>query len=189
MRLAVIVVAAFVLASCGSSVPNTSRRPTVITQSSIASGSASSSPTASLTPPSPTPTSPATWTLAQAGKHYLAYAAQINVAVDAFDRALPGTNAWPPLPKLKSACAAFSTALHTFASQLGAGMWPPRVMPQVNALIAGLGRQRGDYQQCADASDDATAQTYCQRGIDDDHGESEALRAVLGLPGTPGSTP
>ncbi len=172
--VAATVVGVAALAGCGGS------------SASPAPGSAVTSVGASSAPATPKPTpSPTTWSVADAGKQYLAMVGPGNKFIDKLN-ALPSTatyQQWAPL------CKQVASAEDGLARGLVNGKWPASVQATAQKMAEDVIAERTAYQQCAAATSDAavvgaltnaTASAALKQGNSD----GELMRVKLGLPGT-----
>ena len=169
MRYVVVALAAgaLVVGGCGNS----------DSSSPAASGS---SPTASTSDSVPQSATGSTWTVEEAGRHYLAITkkgiADINRLKALEDSA--------PLSDIQSACGAVSDDMFSMVLAAESGKWPPPVQSLMREWTQAIGEQRSFFAQCARADTIADAHdALTPLGQRNSADESALVRAALGLSG------
>ena len=142
----------------------------------------SSSPAASASSPSGTTSgssaSEPTWTVQEAGQHYLAMTRTTIADINRL-KGLPDTT---PVPVLTSACQAIADDMGTMLADADAGSWPTQVQPLMDQWSTAVTEQRAFFAQCGSAETIADAQAALTPvGEHNSVDESAAVRAALGL--------
>ena len=118
-----------------------------------------------------------TWTVKEAGQHYLALVKKSNSDLTAGAK-VEKTNS---LPKIRKACRTLADDDDAFIRGLANGHWPKQVQSAIDALELAIARERGDWLASSKAK---TIDQYNAIKIHFDTGQAERVRVLLGLPGT-----
>ena len=139
-----------------------------------------SSPTASTSDSGSQSATASTWTVEEAGRHYLAMTrkgiADINRLKVLEDSA--------PLSDIQSGCGAVSDDMFSMMLAAESGKWPPRVQSLMREWTQAIAEQRSFFAQCARAGTIADAHdALTPLGQRNSADESALVRAALGLSG------
>ena len=169
MRHVVIALAAvaLVVSGCGN---NDSSSPAVTGSSPTASTSDSGSQSATAS----------TWTVEEAGRHYLAMTRKGTADINRLKVLEDST----PLSDIQSACGAVSDDMFSMMLAAESGKWPPRVQSLMREWTQAIAEQRSFFAQCARADTIADAHdALTPLGQRNSADESALVRAALGLSG------
>jgi hypothetical protein len=165
--------ATFLLAACSSG----HSAMTAPTSAAPQTSTVAVRPTPKPTPkPSPTPT---VWTIAQAGKQYLAIVKGPNAVFARFNGMSSETST---LEQVRAQVKAMANADSDLARALSKGLWPASVRPKIDAQIEALTKDRLDLLYAASAQTAYDVITMTNATGREEGAKAEATRIALGLP-------
>jgi hypothetical protein len=145
-------------------------------------GTTSSSPAASASSPTGStsaggPLQP-TWTVEEAGQHYLAMTSQTIADINRL-KGLPDS---VPLAALTSGCGDVADDMVSMLSEAQSGHWPAQVQPLMEQWSKAVDEQRAFFAACSSAQTISDAQAALSPVAEHNSAdESAQVRAALGL--------